>query len=97
MAMNDYETVALVAGGHTFGKGHGAGPEESVGVEPEGAALEKMGLGWMSSYASGKGRELIEIFSANTKISLEKAVSDLLSAILPLAMLMTSGMITLSR
>jgi len=59
MAMNDYETVALVAGGHTFGKGHGAGPEESVGVEPEGAALEKMGLGWMSSYASGKGRDTI--------------------------------------
>ena len=59
MAMNDYETVALVAGGHTFGKGHGAGPEESVGIEPEGAALEKMGLGWMSSYASGKGRDTI--------------------------------------
>ena len=59
MAMNDYETVSLVAGGHTFGKGHGAGPEESVGVEPEGAALEKMGLGWMSSYASGKGRDTI--------------------------------------
>ena len=59
MAMNDYETVALVAGGHTFGKGHGAGPEESVGVEPEGGALEKMGLGWMSSYASGKGRDTI--------------------------------------
>jgi catalase-peroxidase len=59
MAMNDYETVALVAGGHTFGKGHGAGPDTNVGVEPEGAALEEMGLGWMSSYASGKGRDTI--------------------------------------
>ena len=59
MAMNDYETVALVAGGHTFGKGHGAGPDDNVGVEPEGGALEKMGLGWLSSYASGKGRDTI--------------------------------------
>ena len=59
MAMNDYETVALVAGGHTFGKGHGAGPDSNVGVEPEGATLEEMGLGWMSSYASGKGRDTI--------------------------------------
>jgi catalase-peroxidase len=59
MAMNDYETVALVAGGHTFGKGHGAGPDSNVGVEPEGAAPEEMGLGWMSSYASGKGRDTI--------------------------------------
>ena len=59
MAMNDYETVALVAGGHTFGKGHGAGPDSNVGVEPEGANLEEMGLGWMSSYASGKGRDTI--------------------------------------
>ena len=59
MAMNDYETVALVAGGHTFGKGHGAGPDTNVGIEPEGAALEEMGLGWMSSYASGKGRDTI--------------------------------------
>jgi catalase-peroxidase len=59
MAMNDYETVALVAGGHTFGKGHGAGPEESVGVEPEGSSLEQMGLGWASSFASGKGGDTI--------------------------------------
>jgi catalase-peroxidase len=59
MAMNDYETVALVAGGHTFGKGHGAGPDSNVGAEPEGANLEEMGLGWMSSYASGKGRDTI--------------------------------------
>jgi len=55
MAMNDYETVALVAGGHTFGKGHGAGPEENVGVEPEGAPIENMGLGWMNSHGTGKG------------------------------------------
>ena len=59
MAMNDEETVALVAGGHTFGKAHGAGPEDSVGAEPEGATIEKMGLGWMSSHASGKGSDTI--------------------------------------
>ena len=55
MAMDDYETVALVAGGHTFGKGHGAGPEDNVGVEPEGAPLENMGFGWMNSHGTGKG------------------------------------------
>ena len=55
MAMNDYETVALVAGGHTFGKGHGAGPEDKVGVEPEGAPIEQMGLGWINSHGTGKG------------------------------------------
>ena len=59
MAMNDEETVALVAGGHTFGKGHGAGPEENVQVEPEGASLENMGFGWMSNHASGKGTDTI--------------------------------------
>ena len=59
MAMNDEETVALVAGGHTFGKGHGAGPEESVNTEPEGAPIENMGFGWSSSYASGKGSDTI--------------------------------------
>ena len=53
MAMNDYETVALVAGGHTFGKGHGAGPEDKVGVEPEGAPLEQMGLGWINTHGVG--------------------------------------------
>ena len=55
MAMDDYETVALVAGGHTFGKGHGAGPEDKVGPEPEGAAMEEMGLGWINSHGTGKG------------------------------------------
>ncbi len=59
MAMNDEETVALVAGGHTFGKGHGAGPEENVQIEPEGASLENMGFGWMSNHASGMGTDTI--------------------------------------
>ncbi|HEV8036540.1 catalase/peroxidase HPI [Yoonia sp.] len=59
MAMNDYETVALTAGGHTFGKTHGAGPVEHVGPEPEGAPIENMGFGWLSTYKSGKGRDAI--------------------------------------
>ncbi|MEL6483063.1 MAG: catalase/peroxidase HPI, partial [Pseudomonadota bacterium] len=59
MAMNDYETVALTAGGHTFGKAHGAGPESHVGAEPEGGSIEVQGLGWMSSYKSGKGVDAI--------------------------------------
>ena len=59
MAMNDEETVALVAGGHTFGKAHGAATEDHVQAEPEGAPLEQMGFGWTSSYGSGVGSDTI--------------------------------------
>ncbi|MEZ5357230.1 MAG: catalase/peroxidase HPI [Candidatus Zixiibacteriota bacterium] len=59
MAMNDEETVALVAGGHTFGKCHGAGDAKLLGPEPEGASVEEMGLGWKSSFKSGKGGDAI--------------------------------------
>ncbi len=59
MAMNDEETVALVAGGHTFGKAHGAASESHVGREPEGESIEKMGMGWINSFGTGKGGDAI--------------------------------------
>ena len=59
MAMNDEETVALTAGGHTFGKAHGAASEDNVGPEPEGSPIEQMGFGWKNVHGVGKGGDAI--------------------------------------
>jgi len=82
MAMNDEETVALIAGGHTFGKTHGAGPAESIGAEPEGATIEQQGLGWKSSFASGVGRDTItsglEVTWTNTPTAWDNTFFEIL-------------------
>jgi catalase-peroxidase len=82
MAMNDEETVALIAGGHTFGKTHGAGPESAVGPDPEAAPMEQQGLGWKSSYGTGKGRDAItsgiEVTWTTTPITWDNSFLEIL-------------------
>ncbi|MFJ1790168.1 catalase/peroxidase HPI [Kitasatospora griseola] len=82
MAMNDEETVALIAGGHTFGKTHGAGPADNVGEAPEGAGLEEMGLGWKSGYGSGKAGDAItsglEVTWTNTPTTWDNSFFEIL-------------------
>ncbi|WP_214326958.1 catalase/peroxidase HPI [Nonomuraea sediminis] len=82
MAMNDEETAALIAGGHTFGKTHGAGPAENVGADPEAAPLEQQGLGWKSSYGTGKGGDAItsglEGIWTNTPITWDNSFLEIL-------------------
>ncbi|MEV0643685.1 catalase/peroxidase HPI [Phytomonospora sp. NPDC050363] len=82
MAMNDEETVALIAGGHTFGKTHGAGPADHVGAEPEGASLEDQGLGWKNSFGTGKGGDAItsglEGIWTNTPIQWDNSFFEIL-------------------
>ncbi|MGH8961582.1 MAG: catalase/peroxidase HPI [Jatrophihabitantaceae bacterium] len=83
MAMNDEETIALIAGGHTFGKTHGAAdPEQYVGPEPEAAPLEEMGLGWKGSFGSGKGRDAIgsglEVTWTNTPTTWDNSFFEIL-------------------
>ncbi|MEU8436726.1 catalase/peroxidase HPI [Streptomyces sp. NPDC029216] len=82
MAMNDEETVALIAGGHTFGKTHGAGPAENVGEAPEGAPMSAQGLGWANSYGTGKGGDAItsglEGIWTNTPTTWDNSFFDIL-------------------
>ncbi|MFC1405007.1 MULTISPECIES: catalase/peroxidase HPI [Streptacidiphilus] len=82
MAMNDEETVALIAGGHTFGKTHGAGPADSVGDDPEAAPLEQQGLGWKSSYGTGVGADAItsglEGIWTNTPVTWDNSFFEIL-------------------
>ncbi|MDJ0345677.1 catalase/peroxidase HPI [Streptomyces sp. H10-C2] len=82
MAMNDEETVALIAGGHTFGKTHGAGPAESVGDDPEAAPLEQQGLGWKNSFGTGKGGDAItsglEGIWTNTPVTWDNSFFEIL-------------------
>ncbi|MFE2724238.1 catalase/peroxidase HPI [Kitasatospora sp. NPDC059327] len=82
MAMNDEETVALIAGGHTFGKTHGAGPADNVGPDPEAAPLEQQGLGWSSTYGTGKGDDTItsglEGIWTNTPITWDNTFFEIL-------------------
>ncbi|MFK4694406.1 catalase/peroxidase HPI, partial [Streptomyces pristinaespiralis] len=82
MAMNDEETVALIAGGHTFGKTHGAGPADNVGDDPEAASLEEQGLGWKNSYGTGKGGDTItsglEVTWTNTPTTWDNSFFEIL-------------------
>ncbi|MFD4138258.1 catalase/peroxidase HPI [Streptomyces sp. NPDC058572] len=82
MAMNDEETVALIAGGHTFGKTHGAGPADSVGADPEAAPIEEQGLGWRNSFGTGKGGDAItsglEGIWTNTPITWDNSFFEIL-------------------
>ncbi|MFF7333246.1 catalase/peroxidase HPI [Streptomyces sp. NPDC090306] len=82
MAMNDEETVALIAGGHTFGKTHGAGPADNVGDDPEAAALEEQGLGWNNTFGTGKGGDTItsglEVTWTNTPTAWDNSFFEIL-------------------
>ncbi|MET9424714.1 catalase/peroxidase HPI [Streptomyces sp. NPDC006540] len=82
MAMNDEETVALIAGGHTFGKTHGAGPADNVGDDPEAASLEEQGLGWKNAYGTGKGGDTItsglEVTWTNTPTTWDNSFFEIL-------------------
>ncbi|NBM14703.1 catalase/peroxidase HPI [Streptomyces sp. GC420] len=82
MAMNDEETVALIAGGHTFGKTHGAGPADNVGPDPEAAPLEEQGLGWKNSFGTGKGGDTItsglEVTWTNTPTTWDNSFFEIL-------------------